>query len=157
MKRGENLKGKRAENAGIKKGQHRKATIEKQDAQRYYQEKIKANIDKLFQTQSQLAFGSSMIFMKEAYTTSDDKVKYRQVLIDDPQLIQDILENPNMTQGDNYTVVTTIAPDGKMITDMLDRAIGKPKNEVELATKDNKPLSINILTNYKINAERNSD
>lgn len=62
MPRGQNLKGGRIENAGIKKGQITKPTLEKQDAQRYYQEKIKANIDKLFQTQSQLAFGSSMIF-----------------------------------------------------------------------------------------------
>lgn len=124
--------------AGMPKGKKLHRTLERERVEREYKQKIMRQADKLFQTQSVLAFGSYVIYLVEHYEDIDGKLKSRKVLVEDPETIENVLNDPDMMQGDNYYVVQTVPPSEKTLTDMLDRAFGRPTQSVVTESEDGK-------------------
>lgn len=131
-------------NAGRPKGKPNPKTLDKQRAYKAYKQKIWNTADKLYQTQAKLAYGSIIIYIVEHYQDEMGKTRKRKVLVEDPQLIEDVLNDPDMIQGDNYFAVTVIPPDPKVITDMLDRGFGKPSQSVEMSGPDGGPIESHV-------------
>jgi geranylgeranyl pyrophosphate synthase len=121
---------------GMPKGAKTRKTIVKEMAKAEMISYIQKKTAKLIATQAQLAFGSQAIFVKEKYEDANGQIKTRQVLIEDEQIIEDVLNDPNMTQGDNYFIITKILPDHNAIKDMLDRAYDKPKQSVDTTVRE---------------------
>lgn len=118
--------------AGMPKGKVTKKTLEKMKVMRKYEQKIMQHTDQIFREQKAMAFGSYEIFMVEHYKDEiTGKVKKNHVHIVDPELIANILDDPDLKQGDNYVLVRTIQPDKFTLDSMLDRVFGKPKPSAE--------------------------
>jgi ABC-type uncharacterized transport system involved in gliding motility auxiliary subunit len=134
--------------SGMQRGMKTRKTIVKEMAKAEMISYIQKKTAKLIATQAQLAFGSQAIFVKEKYEDANGQIKTRQVLIEDEQIIEDVLNDPNMTQGDNFFIITKILPDHNAIKDMLDRAYDKPKQSVDTTVKEIKSSDIvNELVN----------
>jgi hypothetical protein len=122
--------------SGIKKGTKLARTLEKERTLAEYQRMIREHANQLFQSQKALAFGSVTLFLVEQYEDAGGKIKERKVLVEDKQLMEDILNDPNMVQGDNYTLVVTNSPDKFTIDSMLDRAFGKAAQSISQDIKN---------------------
>jgi hypothetical protein len=122
--------GKRA-GSGQKKGAKIKRTLEKEAVLKEYKEKILKHADQFFRVQKILAFGHYEIFIVEHYEDENGKVKRRHVRVEDPQLMADILDDPESMQGDNYVIVKKIEADKYTLESMLDRAFGKATQTVD--------------------------
>lgn len=118
--------------AGRPRGKKNKATLEKERVYAEYKNKIMHHADQIFQEQKKMAFGSYECYMVEYYKDEvTGKVKKNHVHITDPELINDILDDPELKQGDNYVLVRTVEPDKYTLDSMLDRAFGKATQVVE--------------------------
>lgn len=125
--------------AGRPKGSLNKTTLEAMEVKRGYQEKIRRNVDKLFNAQLSLATGTQMLFVIH----TDSKGNRRKPeMITDPNIISRFLDENDGVAGElvtdkqkkdskskveDYYFLTTKIPDSKTISDMLDRALGKPE------------------------------
>lgn len=118
-------------NAGRPKGKQDPQTIEKNQVLQEYKNKILRHADQFFRTQKALAFGHYELFIVEHYEDHNGKVKKRHVLVEDPQLMANILDDPELQQGDNYVVVRKVEADKFTLEAMLDRAFGKATQSIE--------------------------
>lgn len=120
--------------AGRKPGKLNAKTLEAMKVKEAYHDRIRKNADKLFNAQISLATGTQMLFVIH----TDSKGNRRKPeLVTDVDTISKFLDETgglDGTLGDNdseYFFMTTKVPDSRTITDMLDRAIGKPKEVLE--------------------------
>jgi hypothetical protein len=128
-KRGKN--GGARKGAGMPKGTKIKRTLEREAVMREYKEKILKHADQFFRVQKTLAFGHYEIFIVEHFEDENGKVKRRHVRVEDPQLMVDILDDPESIQGDNYVIVKKIEADKYTLEAMLDRAFGKATQSID--------------------------
>lgn len=124
-------RGGKRPNSGQKKGAKIKRTLEKEAVLKAYKEKILNHADQFFRVQKTLAFGHYEIFIVEHYEDENGKVKRRHMRVEDPQLMADILDDPESMQGDNYVIVKKIEADKYTLEAMLDRAFGKATQNIE--------------------------
>jgi len=129
-------------NAGRPKGKQDPQTIERNQVLQAYKDKILRHADQFFRTQKVLAFGHYEIFIVEHYEDANGKVKRRHVLVEEPELMANILDDPELTQGDNYVIVRKVEADKYTLEAMLDRAMGKASQTVDI----NADITTNINT-----------
>jgi hypothetical protein len=137
-----NLGGRRP-GAGMPRGTKIKRTIEKETALREYRQRIMEHADQLFNSQYANAVGNVFIYRIEEKKDKKGNLRKEHVLVTDPQEVKDVLDGNDGgsgTVGGNYYLVTTAKPDNYAITDMLDRAFGKPTQHTELTGKDGGPI-----------------
>jgi hypothetical protein len=118
--------------AGMPKGTKIKRTLEKEAVKRAMNERTLAIADKLHNAKSLLALGSHSIFMIEHYEDESGRMKKRHVLVTDEKLQADILDNPDMIQGENYVRITNNSPDLKAIESMEAMVWGKPTQTLDI-------------------------
>lgn len=123
--------------AGRPKGRMNQSTLDAMAVKKKYQDRIRKSADRLFNAQMNLAEGSTLLFRIE----KDDKGKNMkpQQVTDQNEIMQFIDEcggYEGTMNGDTYYFVTTKLPDSRTITDMLDRAMGKPDATLDLSNKD---------------------
>ena len=138
--------------SGRPKGKLNKSTIEAMAVKQEYQNKIRRNADKLFNAQFSTAVGLQMLFVIK----TDSKGNRRKPeIVTDPEVISQFLEeNEGMagTMGDDdseYFFMTTRTPDSRTITDMLDRALGKPDATLDV-TSGGKSIAARELTSAEL-------
>lgn len=132
--------------SGRPKGKLNKSTLEAMAVKKKYLQRIRKNADRLFNAQFSLATGTQMLFV--IHTDSKGR-RGKPELVTDVDIISRFLdENEGMdgsmkindySEGsacDDYFFLTTKLPDSKTITDMLDRALGKPDQKLVLGDDD---------------------
>lgn len=130
--------------SGRPKGSLNKSTLDAMAIKREYQEKIRRNADKLFTAQMSLASGVQMLFVIH---TDSKGVRRKPEMITDPDIISKFLEENEGEDGtmlmgeqgkeskvEDYFFLTTKVPDSRTITDMLDRAFGKPDATLDVTS-----------------------
>jgi len=128
--------------AGAKKGSKIQRTIEKEHIMREYKNKILQHADQFFRVQKALAFGHYELFIVEHYEDEAGKVKKRHILVEDPELMANILDDPELMQGDNYVIVRKVEADKYTLESMLDRAMGKASQTIEQTNINLTPLDV---------------
>jgi hypothetical protein len=121
--------GGRRPNSGNKKGKKMPRTIEKIATLKEYQARILKNADKLFNSQFANAVGNVLIYRIDEKEDKKGKIKRIHTLVTNQEEIKNILDDTNGNGGevnDNFYIITTQKPDNIAISDMLDRAFGKP-------------------------------
>ena len=121
--------------AGRPKGVVNKSTLEAMAVKRKYQDKIRAQADRLFNAQMNLAEGVTMLF--KIHTDTKGNRSKPELVTSQSEITQFIEECGGYDGkiGDNdYYFLTTKVPDSKTITDMLDRAMGKPEAKLDVTT-----------------------
>lgn len=129
-------------NSGRKPGTLNQKTLNAMAIKREYQDRIRRNAEKLFNAQFSLATGTQMLFV---IRTDSRGNRRKPEIVTDPEIISIFLEtNEGMSgtlDGDpdsEYYFMTTRNPDSRTLTDMLDRAMGKPDVNLKLADDDEK-------------------
>lgn len=133
----ENKHGGKREGAGRKPGALNKKTLEAMEVKKAYLDKVRRNADQLFNAQFSVAKGTQMLFVIK----TDSKGNRRKPeMVTDPEIISQFLEeNEGMsgTLGDDdseYFFLTTRMPDSRTISDMLDRALGKADQAIDVTS-----------------------
>lgn len=129
--------GGKREGAGRKPGHLNKKTLEAMEVKREYLERVRKNATQLFNAQFSVAKGNQMLFVIK----TDSKGNRRKPeIVTDPEVISRFLEeNEGMdgSLGDDdseYFFLTTRNPDSRTISDMLDRALGKADQSIDVTS-----------------------
>ena len=120
-------------NSGPKKGAVYAKTLEKRAAIEEFRKRVRKNLDKIYNSQLNLALGRTYVY--EIVETGSGKDKKREhVLVTDPDEIREVLDNGSGTLDDSYYYITTKDPDNKAIDSLLDRAFGKAQQSLDHTT-----------------------
>lgn len=119
--------------SGRPKGKLNKSTLDAMAVKREYQDKIRGQADRLFNAQMNLAEGVTMLFRIEKDGKGNKK---KPELVTSQSEISQFIEEcggyDGQMNGDTYYFLTTKVPDSRTISDMLDRALGKPDQSISL-------------------------
>lgn len=129
-------KGGKQPGSGRPKGRLNKTTLDAMAVKKAYQDKIRMNADRLFNAQMNLAEGATMLFcvkkdkkgnsLKPELVTNADEIS---------KFIEECGGYDGKMNGDTYYFLTTKMPDSRTISDMLDRAMGKPDATLDVTSK----------------------
>lgn len=136
------MNGGKRQGAGRPRGGKNKATLEKQKVAEAFNQRVMNQADALFNAQLMLATGSMKVFRIDE-TGEGKSLKREHVLVTDPNEIKDLLDEHEGLNGavdGVYYYFTTVGPDNKAIEGMLNRALGKPKEQIEHSGPDGSPL-----------------
>lgn len=153
-KKGSNLKGTMGgyrPGAGMKKGYKLKRTVEKERALKQYQERIRKHADEIFEAQFSNAVGNILIYRIDEVGKGKNKKKVH-TLIEDREEIKEVLDNGGGKIGEDYYIITVAKPDNYAISDMLDRAFGRPTQTV--VTEDDEGKKQPIKYEIKIEGSK---
>ena len=135
--------------AGMPKGKVLPKTVERKRELAEIRKKIRKNADRLINAQMQLALGCSFLYKLVDKGTG----KKEFVIVQDKEEILRYL-NREFENTDIYYYIGTDKPDNKAISNLLDRAYGKPTQPVDgniNMTKDYDQLTTEQL-DQQINA-----
>lgn len=132
--------------SGRPKGRLNNSTLDAMQVKKAYQERIRRNADKLFNAQFSLAQGVQMLFVIH---TDSKGVRRKPEMVTDANIITRFLDeheggdgvmklgtNAENSKVEDYFFLTTKVPDSRTISDMLDRAMGKPDQSLDLTSSD---------------------
>jgi len=129
--------GGKREGAGRKPGALNKKTLKAMEVKKAYLDKVRRNVDQLFNAQFSVAKGTQMLFVIK----TDSKGNRRKPeIVTDPEIIGRFLEENEGMDGtlgsddSEYFFLTTRMPDSRTISDMLDRALGKPDQAIDVTS-----------------------
>jgi hypothetical protein len=129
---------KNGKKGGKPKGAKSKKTLDKEIVLERFRQRTYQVVDKLFN--AQFALSSGMYKMLRPYMGSDG-LPHTEVIRDEKAMEELVL---NGVHGKDYLLVEGSAPDNKAISNMLDRAFGKPTESIEHSGKDGAPLLIKL-------------
>lgn len=141
-------KGGKGDNGGAREGSGRKPGKVSEEKmilklqKEALQKRIAAHADQLFNAQFNLALGQTMLFVK--VTERDSKGKVLRVYherVESQETIKDYLDDEDaMNDDEHYYYITTRPANNQALTNLLDRAFGKPKENVEIGEDPDAPL-----------------
>ena len=106
------------------------------------QKRIASHADQLFNAQFNLAVGQTMLFVK--VTERDGKGKPLRTYherVESQETIKEYLDDEEaMNDDEHYYYITTRPANNQALTSLLDRAFGKPKENIELGEDPDAPL-----------------
>lgn len=120
--------------AGRKAGGHNKATLEQKKVLDAFNQRVMAKADVLFNAQLTLAVGSMKVFRVDE-EESDGKKKRVHVHVTDADEIKALLDEHEGLNGiveGVFYYFSEVAPDNKAIESMLNRALGKAPEKIEV-------------------------
>lgn len=121
--------------SGRPKGRLNQSTIDAMAVKKEYQDKIRKQADRLFNAQMNLAEGVTMLFRVEKDSKGNDR---KPELVTSQEEIAQFIEEcggyDGQMNGDTYYFLTTKVPDSRTISDMLDRAMGRPDTTLDVTT-----------------------
>lgn len=119
--------------SGRPKGKLNKSTLDAMAVKKEYQEKIRKQADRLFNAQMNLAEGVTMLFrVKKDKKGNSLKPELVTSQYEISKFIEECGGYDGKMNGDTYYFLTTKVPDSRTISDMLDRAMGKPEATLDL-------------------------
>lgn len=108
------------------------------------QKRIASHADQLFNAQYNLAIGQTMLFVK--ITERDSKGKPLRTYherVESQETIKEYLDDPDAQNDDeHYYYITTRPANNQALSNLLDRAFGKPKENIELGEDPDAPLPV---------------
>lgn len=121
--------------SGRPKGRLNQSTLDAMKVKKEYEDKIRAQADRLFNAQMNLAEGVTMLFRIEKDSKGNNK---KPELVTSESEISQFIEEcggyDGQMNGDTYYFLTTKVPDSRTISDMLDRAMGKPAASLDVTS-----------------------
>ena len=129
--------GGKRKNAGRPKGGKNKKSLEQKAVSDAFSQRVMIAADSLFHAQLTLALGSVRVFRVDEVGKGKD-IKRVHTLVEDVDKLKKVLDETDGSGGatieDDYYFVQQIPPDNKAIDSMLNRALGKPKESMDLTT-----------------------
>lgn len=134
-------KGGKQPGAGRPKGMKNKATLEKEDFLKAFQEGVQRRTLGLLNAQSFLAHGTLKVFRIDTKTVGSGKnakrIREKPVLVENDEEIIAALdyafaEGDSPNDDDTYYFISTKDPDNQAINSLLDRTFGKPKEQIAI-------------------------
>lgn len=123
--------GGKREGAGRRPGSKGKKTIEKEVAKKAVEQRVLKSVDKLINSQINLATGEQYLFWQH-YEGGDSKGKRVTELITDPKIIKQYIDGElDTTDGDFYYISTKPA-NNQALQGLFDRVLGKAPQGVEM-------------------------
>lgn len=127
--------GGKRQGAGRKLGSKSRATLEQRKVLEAFNQRVMAKADALFNAQLTLAVGSMKVFRVDETEGDNGKKKREHVHVTDPEEIKALLDEhdgaPGVVDG-VYYYFQEVAPDNKAIEAMLNRALGKAIDKIEI-------------------------
>lgn len=117
---------------GRPKGAKSKTTLEKQAVQEAFNQRVMNAADRLFNAQLILAVGSMKVFRIDE-TEENGKTKRVHVHVTDAKEIKALLDEHDGNSGEvdgSYYYFSDVLPDNRAIESMLNRALGKPTENI---------------------------
>jgi hypothetical protein len=121
--------------SGRKKGSLAKKTLEKLAITSAFNQRVMTQADALFNAQLALSVGSIQVFRVDEEVGGNGKTKRVHTLVTSPSEIKEVLDETDGGAGivgENYYFVSNVMPQNVAIESMFNRALGKPKETVEL-------------------------
>lgn len=144
---GKPKKGGKQPGSGRPKGKLNKKTLDAMAVKKEYQDKIRKQADRLFNAQMNLAEGVTMLFrVKKDKKGNDSKPELVTSQDEISQFIEECGGYDGTMNDNTYYFLTTKVPDSRTITDMLDRALGKPDATLDVTSKGKSVNPFNQLT-----------
>lgn len=125
-------------NGGRPPGSKNKSTLEKQKVQEAIQQQIMKIAKRLISSQQIAAQGTH----KMIALTKDSSGKLVTETIRDMKRMEELLETGEY--GKDYLIVAGADPDWKAADALLNRALGKPVESLELGGKNGEPIKVSI-------------
>jgi len=133
-------------NNGRKKGSVNKATAESKLAKKLFVERVNKNVDKLFNSQLDLAIGEKYLMVVRT-TGKGAKARRETSIVTDPDLIKQYLDDETSLDDENeYYFMTTKPANNQALDSLLNRSFGKPKESVDISNPDGSLNPYNALT-----------
>lgn len=148
--KGDNRKnnGGKRPGAGRTKGRKNDKTLEKEKVEAAINQKIFKIADSLIISQATLAKGSISVFEKVRFKEGKES-KSKLVLVEDTDVIMEVLEETDGCGGvvdDRFYVILTNKPDNQAINSLMDRALGKARQNIGLdGGKEGAPIKVQEL------------
>lgn len=137
------IRGGKRPGSGRKPGKKLKSTLEKEKVEAAINQKIFRIADSLIKSQAVLAKGSISIFEKVRFKEGKEN-KSKLVLVEDLDTIMEVLEETDGCGGvvdDRFYVILTNKPDNQAINSLMDRALGKARQNIGIdGGKEGKPI-----------------
>lgn len=118
--------------AGRKKGFRFPKTLEKLEAREYVRKLVTSKLQPLIEAQVANAQGIQHFFLR-------DKVTKQFQRITDPDQIEQALNADDAEEGSTYWIFTK-DPSVQAFTDLLNRALDKPMEQIQLSGDADKPI-----------------
>lgn len=132
---------------GRPKGKKSPKTLEREKVLAHLQQRIMKVVDPIFDAQLALARGTQYLFrIDKTWVSTGNKKGYwkneKPILVESTQEIRAYLEHrvedgddsDDQEEGAAYYYITTEKPENQAIDSMLNRALGKPTDHVDLTT-----------------------
>lgn len=114
-----------------------KRTYEREEALKLYQDKILEQLEPLVKAQFSVAKGTQIMVARDWIIDPKTHKRTRAgrfVRITSTKEVLELL-NSELEEGDDYYIVFTQDPNPKAIEDLMARAFGKPKEQIEVEHK----------------------
>jgi len=142
----ENLKNIQPTHGGARIGagrpEHGKnsSTIAKEEAERQFKERVAKNVDRLFNSQLDLALGEKYLMV---ITTSGTGTKQRRetTVVTDPETIKQFLDDESTLNSESdteYYYMSTKPANNQALEGMMNRAFGRAKESLDVTTGGDK-------------------
>jgi hypothetical protein len=145
--------------SGRPRGSLNKSTLEQRKVLEAFNQRVMAKADALFNAQLTLAVGSMKVFRVDEVEGDNGKKKREHVQVTDSEEIKALLDEhdgaPGVVDG-VYYYFQEVAPDNKAIEAMLNRALGKAVEKIEISkpAEAAKDAVQTILTETGMSEER---
>lgn len=108
------------------------------------QQRIAAHANQLFNAQFNLAIGQTMLFVQIKERDSKGKViRVYHERVESQETIKDYLDDEDaMNDDEHYYYITTRPANNQALSNLLDRAFGKPKENIEVGEDPDAPLPV---------------
>jgi len=139
----ENSKNIQPKHGGARQGAGRpehgknKSTIEKEEAERQFKERVSKNVDRLFNSQLDLALGEKYLMV---ITTTGQGTKQRREtsIVTDPDTIKRFIDEDLEDTDTEYYYMSTKPANNQALEGMMNRAFGRAKESLDVTTGGDK-------------------
>lgn len=134
-------------NNGRKAGSVNKATAEMKEAKKQFTERVNKNVDKLFNSQLDLAIGEKYLMVVRTIGKGA-KARRETSIVTDPEMIMQYLDDESSLDDENeYYFMTTKPANNQALDSLLNRSFGKPQESVDVTSGGDK-LSVIVESVY---------
>lgn len=126
-------------NSGRPKGRKNEATLEKEAVENAMKQRIMQSIDSLFNAAKSVAIGNQFLYKIETKMEGKKRVRSKPILVTSEWEINDYIDRLDRENRgeevekdeDIYYFISTKDPDVTAVRELLDRALGKPMQNIK--------------------------
>jgi len=138
--------------AGRPKHGKNQSTIVKEEAERQFKERVAKNVDRLFNSQLDLALGEKYLMVTTTIGTGTKK-RRETTIVTNPETIKEFLdEEREMNSNTKYYFMSTKPANNQALEGMMNRAFGRAKESVDVTSGGESLNNLSNLTDEELNA-----